>query len=67
MEFMARPNHWSGGGLEWHGPNVQVEVVVDGRSVDCLLDLLEKRNEVYGPFVAWISNVDAWPVERFSK
>jgi len=57
----VRPSSWGGAGLEWHGANVQIEAVIDASVVDRVLAMLEARLEVYGPIVAWTSDVQAWP------
>jgi len=63
----VRPGGWGGAGLDWHGPNVQIEAVVDAAIVDRVLAMLETRLEVYGPIVAWTADVEAWPREHLEK
>lgn len=60
-----RPTRWNDSQLDWHGPNVQIELVVDEPTVDRVLDVIEQRNEIYGPIVAWVIDASAWPREKF--
>ncbi|MBK7399116.1 MAG: hypothetical protein IPJ34_23220 [Myxococcales bacterium] len=49
----------------WLGPNVQIEIVVDAAIVDRILEVLEAKHRKINPCVAWITDVDAWPAEKF--
>ncbi len=62
-----RPTPWQGHQLDWHGPNVEIELVVGAHVVEQVLDVLERRIEIDGPIVAWIADVEAWPKGKFGS
>lgn len=48
----------------WYGPNLQVEVLVSATQLDALFTSLERFLE-NNPMVAWVSDVEAWPADKF--
>lgn len=49
----------------WNPENVRFEVVVPAAQVDPILAFLEERYRPLGPVVAWITDVAAWPSDKF--
>lgn len=49
----------------WLGPNVQLEILVDAAQVEGILEVLESKHRRINPCVAWITDVDAWPADKF--
>lgn len=48
----------------WHAGNVQIETVVAPANVERVLTVLERIRHTT-PVVAWISDVEAWPADKF--
>ncbi|MFO0550066.1 MAG: hypothetical protein U0271_16845 [Polyangiaceae bacterium] len=49
----------------WHGRNVQIEVIVDASLVTPILEALELKHRHAHPCVAWVTDIEAWPAEKF--
>jgi len=49
----------------WHSGNIQVEAVVSPAEVERVLAVLE-RLPTETPVVAWVSDIDAWPANKFA-
>jgi hypothetical protein len=48
----------------WHPANVQIETVVASEAVERVLAALERFRPTT-PVVAWITDVEAWPADKF--
>lgn len=54
-----RPNTWQGG-------NAQLEVILEPELLDPFFALLERLRQSM-PLVAWVSDVEAWPIDKFVR